>query len=422
MSSLGARDLRGTVVVTGAGPAGLAAALALHKAGLPVVVLEREAQLSAAGTALGLWTNAWRALDALGVGDALRQQHPEVQDIELVRHNGRRLRRFGLRECDGGPHEVRGVRRSNLLAALASQLPSGSLAFGAPVSAAEATSAGAAVTLASGQRLECLAVVGADGARSAMAAAAGRPLPNYCGQSAVRGVARFGGGLPPELRADCIRQVWGPAARAGMYPISDSELYWFVCLNAPADATAPATPEAWQQEALAAVAGWSWALPQAVAATPLEDFSRSRLVDRWDLPPASSGSSSITLAGDALHPMTPNLGQGGCTALEDALVLARCLQQQGVPALAAGLAAGSGGGGGQRAAADAVRAAVGRYERERATRCLPLTVRSYAMGAVLQAPLPPVALARDLFVQHVFSPAHFLDHAAYDCGRLEGAS
>ena len=208
---------------------------------------------------------------------------PAPGSIELVRHNGRRLRRFGLRECDGGPHEVRGVRRSNLLvgwraggrrgwdggsswqqalpalkalvverlpscwppsaaalpkqahrpaeasrpglcaapqAALASQLPSGSLAFGAPVSAAEATSAGAAVTLASGQRLECLAVVGTDGARSAMAAAAGRPLPNYCGQSAVRGVARFGGGLPPELRADCIRQVWGPAARAGMYPIS----------------------------------------------------------------------------------------------------------------------------------------------------------------------------------------------------------
>ena len=44
------------------------------------------------------------------------------------------------------------------------------------------------------------------------------------------------------------------------------------------------------------------------------------------------------------------------------------------------------------------------------------------LALLAQAPLPPVALARDLFVQHVFSPAHFLDHAAYDCGRLEGAS
>jgi hypothetical protein len=43
------------------------------------------------------------------------------------------------------------------------------------------------------------------------------------------------------------------------------------------------------------------------------------------------------------------------------------------------------------------------------------------MGALLQAPLPPVALARDVYVQHAFSPAHFLDHAAFDCGRLEHA-
>lgn len=88
------------------------------------------------------------------------------------------------------------------------------------MAAVEPGPCGAAVLLESGQRLACLAVVGADGARSAVAAAAGRPPPNYCGQSAVRGVARFPGGLPPELAADCIRQVWGPAARAGTYPVS----------------------------------------------------------------------------------------------------------------------------------------------------------------------------------------------------------
>jgi 2-polyprenyl-6-methoxyphenol hydroxylase-like FAD-dependent oxidoreductase len=88
--------------------------------------------------------------------------------------------------------------------------------------------------------------------------------------------------------------------------------------------------------------------------------------------------------------MTPNLGQGGCTALEDSLVLARCLQQQGAPALAAALQQGGGSGssGGsqqqQVAAAAAVRAALRQYEWERATRCLPLTVRSHVMGAVLQ--------------------------------------
>lgn len=203
---------------------------------------------------------------------------------------------------------------------------------------------------------------------------------------------------------------------------ADTELYWFVCFFAPADAppSAAASPAAWRREAQEVVRGWAWGLPQAVEATADGDLSRSRLVDRWDLPPASSGALSITLAGDALHPMTPNLGQGGCTALEDALVLGRCLQQRCVPALAAAL--GSGGGGSSQqtaaAAAAAVRAAVGEYEQERTKRCLPLTVRSHVMGALLQAPLPPLSLARDLFVERAFSPAHFLDHAAYDCGRL----
>lgn len=78
--SLAQRDLRGTVVVTGAGPGGLAAAAALHRAGLPVLLLEREAGLPTAGSALGIWTNGWRALDALGAGEPLRRQHPALQE------------------------------------------------------------------------------------------------------------------------------------------------------------------------------------------------------------------------------------------------------------------------------------------------------------------------------------------------------
>jgi hypothetical protein len=40
------------------------------------------------------------------------------------------------------------------------------------------------------------------------------------------------------------------------------------------------------------------------------------------------------------------------------------------------------------------------------------------MGALLQLPLPPVVAARDVFVERLFNPSHFLDHAAFDCGRL----
>jgi len=96
-------------------------------------------------------------------------------------------------------------------AALAAQLPPDSLVLGAPVASVEATQAGAAVILESGQRLECLAVVGADGARSAVTAAAGRGAPNYCGQSAVRcavyGVLSFYE-LPGSTNGGMLHSSW----------------------------------------------------------------------------------------------------------------------------------------------------------------------------------------------------------------------
>lgn len=116
--------------------------------------------------------------------------------------------------------------------------------------------------------------------------------------------------------------------------------------------------------------------------------------------------------------MTPNLGQGGGVALEDAVVLARLLAAQPglVEAVSALADCSSGSSTAVREAAHtAVQAAFRRYEALRLQRCLPLTVRSWAMGQLLQLQLPPVVFARDAFVQYLFSPAHFLEHATYNC-------
>jgi 2-polyprenyl-6-methoxyphenol hydroxylase-like FAD-dependent oxidoreductase len=105
---------------------------------------------------------------------------------------------------------------------------------------------------------------------------------------------------------------------------------------------------------------------------------------------------------------TPNLGQGGCTALEDAVVLGRQL----APLMKASSSSSS------SFDAAAVEAVLRQCEEERAARCLPLTVRSWAFGAALQLPFPPVLAARDFVMEKLFSPSHFLDHTLYDCGRL----
>ncbi|GAB4819893.1 hypothetical protein N2152v2_006939 [Parachlorella kessleri] len=405
-------SLDDSIVVVGGGPAGLATAVALQAVGLPAVVLERQGELSTSGTALGLWTNAWRALDALQAAEPLREQHLLVAEVELCRSNGRRLRSFSLGECEGGPHEFRGVRRSQLLQALADRLAPGTLHLGSPVEAVRATATGASIQLGGGDRqsVHCLAVVGAEGRGSAAGAALGRRAPRYVGQTAIRGIAVYPGGVP----CNSIRQIWGRGPRAGMYPISDTELYWFVVFDVRADAPIPPTAEDVRQEALQTVAGWEWGAADVIQRTPEESLVRSRVSDRWDVP-LGSRTGAVTLAGDALHPMTPNLGQGGCTALEDAVVLGRLLKEKGLPALLEQPLAG----GRRGAALQLISQAFQDYERERARRCLPITVRSFAMGALLQLPLPPVVAARDFFVERLFSPSHFLDHAAYDCQELE---
>jgi len=290
--------------------------------------------------------------------------------------------------------------------------------------------------------LEAACAVGCDGAGSRVArdVLEIRPSPNpplllrrpgagaasttrYAGYAAYRGVARAApGGLC--LPSDAIRQVWGRGVRAGLYPVSEKEVYWFVCFNAGESelgALSAAGGAARRADALARVAGWPGALgvEAAVAATAGDDVSFSPIRDRlWagardlgtlagagrQLPPVLGGGSPaagglVTLAGDALHPMTPNLGQGACCALEDAVVLAREVS-------------GAWNTGGD------LPGALRRYESQRARRCLPLVLRSHAMGAALQLPAAGVCAVRDAFVERVFSPAHFLDHTAFDCGSV----
>ncbi|KAG2451908.1 hypothetical protein HYH02_003683 [Chlamydomonas schloesseri] len=421
--------------------------------GVPVRVYERGPGLRQEGAAIGLWSNAWRALEELGVAEALRPGHLLLNRVELCSAQGEVLRGFDFAECDVGPTglEFRGVRRAALLQALYDALPADVVCFdtgveqvvleqqggqqgsGPPSSAAGGSGSrggGVSVRLANGQMVRGSCVVGADGVRSAVARALQLPAANYGGYVALRGVAEFppppstssqpsasastsapSSAVPPGgpgLPLNTIRQIWGAGTRAGLYPVSPSSYYWYTCFNADeaASEAPPATPEARQAAALAAVKGWAWSVEECIRRTPPEDITWSRISDRWT--GGAFGRGVVTLAGDAAHPMTPNLGQGGCVALEDAVVLGRSLG-----ALARGPQ-----GPGPAPSGDALAAALRGYEAERSRRCLPLTVRSNLMGQALQIPLAPVVAVRNAFVKAAFRPGHFLDHTAYDCGRL----
>ena len=91
--------------------------------------------------------------------------------------------------------------------------------------------------------------------------------------------------------------------------MSSTEVYWFVAFPDDGHAKEMSAAER-KQEAQQMVTGWAHGIRDCIAATPAEGISRNRFFDRWPSPFGSRLSgSNITLAGDALHPMTPNLGQ-----------------------------------------------------------------------------------------------------------------
>ena len=158
-------------VVIGAGIGGLTAGVALARSGWNVTVVERAPALEAVGAGLGVAPNALHALDALGLGDALRSRAAIQRDAGIRRSDGRWIYRTSdaaIRRRFGDPLVV--TLRSDLVDVLVAALPPGALRLGTTVYRVDA--ARGAVTLADGSTLTGDLVVAADGVRSPTRSAA----------------------------------------------------------------------------------------------------------------------------------------------------------------------------------------------------------------------------------------------------------
>ncbi|CAM0905915.1 unnamed protein product [Alopecurus aequalis] len=394
------------VVVVGAGIAGLATALSLRRLGVGATVLEQGPSLRAGGTSLTLFKNGWRVLDSIGVADELRAKYLRIQGMRMRSSaGGRDLREFSFEEEAPG-QEVRAVERRVLLETLASKLPPGTISFSSKLKSIGGQGAeGTLLELQDGRRLRSKVVVGCDGVNSPIARWMGYSEPRYVGHMAFRGLADYAGAGGQSFEPK-VNYIYGRGLRAGFVPVSPTKVYWFICFNSPTPGPKNTDAAALKREALELVRGWPDDLVAVMRSTPDDAVVKTPLVDRWlwpgVAPPASRGG--VVLVGDAWHPMTPNLGQGACCALEDAVVLARRL----APAV---LAAGAG---------DEVGEALREYEKERWGRVFPLTARAGLVGALVQWGNPVVCAVRDgVVIPRLVRLGPFLEHTNFDCGLLE---
>lgn len=323
--SLKLRDGENAIVV-GGGIGGLAAALALHRMGIAVRVFERAPALEEVGAGLGLWMNALKVLDELGVGAEIRARGRALTTAEVCSSRGAVLSRIDLGELFAGSDGANYVlHRADLHTALARQLPRGTIETAHECVAVQEDDGEVTVSFAGRPAVRGTVVIGADGINSTVREALwGRQPTRYSGQTCYRGIARL---RVPDPHV--LREVQGPGRRAAVCPLDPERVYWWAAVNARAGE--PDDPSARRERLRGLFAGWPYLVAEAIEATD-GPILRNDLVDREPL--KKWGRGRVTLLGDAAHPMLPNLGQGACTAIEDALVLARAIAEHGVAARA----------------------------------------------------------------------------------------
>ncbi len=125
------------------------------------------------------------------------------------------------------------------------------------------------------------------------------------------------------LEPGCVAEVWGTARRFGIAPIGKGRIYWWAAHTTPEGGPHSGETKDAKARVLELFSDWAMPVPHLVRATEKAQVIRNDLYDRPALATWSRGRA--VLIGDAAHPTTPNLGQGGCTAIEDGVVLANVL-------------------------------------------------------------------------------------------------
>ncbi|MGW6568943.1 FAD-dependent monooxygenase [Streptomyces sp. NPDC054975] len=315
-------------VVIGAGIGGLTAAVALHRSGWDVTVLERAAALTPVGAGIGLAPNAQRALDVIGLGDRVRALSAWQGDGGMRAPDGRWLARTNAQaaaERFGGPLVL--LHRATLVEILTAALPDGVVRTGAPSTLADpGDDERPAVVRTPDGDIEAELVVGADGIHSTVRRALfpDHPGLRYSGFTTWRVV------VPAPDRPFAPHETWGPGRLWGTQPLKDGRIYAYAMAAAPEGAHAPDDERA---ELHRLFGDWHHPVPEILDAVAPDAVLRHDVHHLPDALPAFH-QGRVALLGDAAHAMQPTLGQGGNQAIEDAVVLAHHAGRQLPPSRA----------------------------------------------------------------------------------------
>jgi 2-polyprenyl-6-methoxyphenol hydroxylase-like FAD-dependent oxidoreductase len=351
------------IAIIGGGIGGVATAVALEQAGIHTTIYERASELREVGSGLMLWPNATRVLRELGLLDKIVDRSGANTHFLVRASCGKLLMNIAL-----GSFDVPALctRRADLLAVLLAQLSPERIRLGHTLTDLEQSDSKVRLGFAAStggshveQYVEHDAVIGADGLRSRVREELFGPSePVYRGYTVWRGVASYDGRA---ILHGSNSETWGRGKRFGILNTGQDRFTWYAAVNVGKDHAD--APSGRKKEVLELFAGWHEPILDLIRATDETEILKNGAYDRAPLPRWTRGP--MTLLGDAAHPCTPNLGQGCCMALEDALVLAKCVSRA-------------------KRAGSPIADAFERYESLRRPRASHMQQRSLTMGRIGQ--------------------------------------
>jgi len=359
------------IIIIGAGIGGLSAGIALKQRGSEVEIYEQAVQLKEAGAGISLWANALHVLRELNVYDALELIGLKDVVSGIRRPDGRLLVRISLEDLKKIADEpILIVHRAELHATLRRTFGEQNICLNSHCSGFNETSEKVTAAFSNGSHVTGDCLIGADGIHSRIRAGLHGDRPQrYAGYTAWRAV------IPFDSNKLSVGETWGAGRRFGQVPLTKERVYWFAVHN---EKQGSAGEEGEKKRLLHLFSGWHSPIEELIRSTPEEDILRNDIFDRPVL--RHWGRGRVTLLGDAAHPMTPNMGQGACQALEDGLVLRNCLQDY-----------------------HTIPAALRAYERKRISRTNGLVRQSRMIGMIGQWQNQLAVGLRNLFLKQIAS-------------------
>lgn len=311
------------IAIVGAGMGGLTAGIALKKFGHQVTIYEQAAEILPVGAAISLWSNGVKCLNYLGLTEQIQTLGGEMESLAYIDGlNDQTMTQFDLtplyKEVGQRAYPV---ARADLQQLLMETFGLENIKLGMKMTEIEDQSEYVNIHFADGSQIKADLLIGADGTHSITR----KFVLDYQVERRYAGYVNWNGLVQIDEKIAPAQQ-WttyvGEGKRVSLMPVAQNRFYFF--FDVPIESGLPNQREQYKAELKKYFKDWCAPVHQLIDCL---DEHKTNRVEIHDIEPFMNFyKGRVVLLGDAAHSTTPDIGQGGCQAMEDAIYLARALQ------------------------------------------------------------------------------------------------